>query len=72
MKFYDRQARAVDRDRVADVAVAQDRRRVRDDERAPAVVSRDVDDGTEVLNLRTRIARGQNGRLDEEGVIPDL
>ena len=47
----DGEARAVDCDGVTDMAVSQDRRGVGDDERAPARVERDVDDGSEVFNL---------------------
>lgn len=51
MELDDRQARAVDRDRVPDVAVAQDGRRVPDGERAPALIVHDFRDGAEVLDL---------------------
>ena len=52
VELDDRQARAVDRNRVPDVAVAQDGRGVPDRERAPARVMQDVRDGPEVLDLR--------------------
>ena len=51
IELDDRQARAVDRNRVPDVAVAQDGRGVPDRERAPARVMQDVRDGPEVLDL---------------------
>ena len=51
VELDDRQARAVDRNRVPDVAVTQDGRGVSDRERAPARVVQDVRDGPEVLDL---------------------
>ena len=51
IELDDRQARAVDRNRVPDVAVAEDGRRVPDCERTPALVMYDLRDRTEVLDL---------------------
>ena len=70
VELDDRQARAVDRNRVPDVAVAQDGRRVSDCERAAPRVVHDVSDRPEVLDLPEVISVREAEKACDG--IPDL